>query len=312
MTAGPEETHRTPLYRFWQPRYWPLWIGLAVLRLVVTLPYGAQLAIGRVLGRLFFRIMPARRHIATVNLRLCFPGLDEKQRSVTLRKLFESLGIGVFELGMAWWASDERVKRLIRIDGLQNLQEALGKGQGVVLLSGHFSAQELTGRLLKMSVPEIAALYRPVRNPMINELLIRGRSTSVSRLIPKDSMRAMIRTLKQGLPVWYAPDQSYRRKYSALIPFFGEPAMTNVALSHIARIGQAVVVPYFPRRLDDGSGYHVEILPPLEQFPTEDPEADALRVNRLLEDRIRLAPEQYYWVHRRFKQRPPEFPDPYA
>lgn len=312
MTIDADAALRTPLYRFWQPRYWPLWLGLAVLRALVLLPYRAQLMIGRALGHLLFRLVPKRRHIAAVNLRLCFPELGDQEHDALLRKLFESLGIGAFELGMAWWASDRRVKRLIRIDGLENLQQPLREGHGVVLLSGHFSAQELTGRVINMSVPDIAALYRPNRNALVNELLVRGRSNSVSRLIPKDAMRTMLRHLKQGATVWYAPDQSYRRKYSALVPFFGEPAMTNVALSHIARIGQAAVVPYFPRRLEDGSGYHVEILPALDRFPTDDPTRDALRVNRLLEERIRHAPEQYYWVHRRFKERPPEFPDPYA
>ena len=312
MTIDADETRQTPLYRFWQPRYWPLWLGLAVLRALVFLPYRAQLVIGRALGRLLFRLIPKRRHIAAVNLRLCFPELDEQERHAILGRLFESLGIGAFELGMAWWASDERVKRIVRIDGLENLQKPLREGRGVVLLSGHFSAQELTGRVIKMSVPDIAALYRPNRNAFVNELLIRGRSNTASRLIPKDAIRTMLRTLKQGLTVWYAPDQSYRRKYSALVPFFGEPAMTNAALTHIARISEAVVVPYFPRRLEDGSGYHVEILPALDQFPTNDPAGDALRVNRLLEERIRRAPDQYYWVHRRFKGRPPEFPDPYA
>jgi KDO2-lipid IV(A) lauroyltransferase len=312
MTIDADDIQKTPLYRFWQPRYWPLWLGLAVLRALVFLPYRAQLRVGRALGRLLFRLMPKRRHIAAVNLRLCFPELAEQERHAILRRLFESLGIGAFELGMAWWASDERVQRIVRIDGLENLQKPLREGRGVVLLSGHFSAQELTGRVIKMSVPDIAALYRPNRNAFVNELLFRGRSNTASRLIPKDAMRTMLRTLKQGLTVWYAPDQSYRRKYSALVPFFGEPAMTNAALTHIARISKAAVVPYFPRRLEDGSGYHVEILPALDRFPTDDPAGDALRVNRLLEERIRRAPDQYYWVHRRFKQRPPEFPDPYA
>ena len=120
----------------------------------------------------------------------------------------------------------------------------------------------------------------------------------------------MIRALRQGLPVWYAPDQSHRRRYSALLPFFGEPAMTNTALTQIIRLSGARVVPYLPRRRADGSGYDVDILPALADFPGESPEADALRVNRLFEDHIRGAPDQYYWVHRRFKGRP-GMPDPY-
>ena len=215
-------------------------------------------------------------------------------------------------MALAWWASDAKAAELTTIDGLENLTGPLQNGQGVVLLSGHFAAIELTGRVIKDRLPDIAAVYRPIRNGLLNEFMRRGRGSAANHLIPKDGMRQMIRILKQGLPVWYASDQSYRRKYGELVPFFGEPAMTNTALTHIARIGQALVVPYFPRRLADGSGYHVDILPALENFPTDDPLADALRINELLEERIRLAPEQYYWVHRRFKDRPDDYPDPYS
>jgi KDO2-lipid IV(A) lauroyltransferase len=162
-----------------------------------------------------------------------------------------------------------------------------------------------------MHCPPAAALYRPNRNPMVNEILWRGRSRSAVDLIAKDSMRQLIRRLSQGISVWYAPDQSYRRSYSVLVPFFGEPAMTNAALSHIARISGAQVVPFFARRRPDGRGYVVAIEPALENFPSGDLKGDARRVNELLEARIRLAPDEYYWIHRRFKGRPAGFTDPY-
>ena len=238
-----------------------------------------------------------------VNLELCFPELEASERRRLLREHFASLGMAIFEMGMAWWASDRRLARLTRIDGLENLAAPLAEGAGVVLLSGHFSGTELTGRTLQQSVPVMAAMYRTNKNGLLDEVLIRARVRAIRQLIPKDDMRQMIRVLRGGgIPVWYAPDQSYRHKYSELVPFFGVPAMTNAALTHIARLGQAQVVPYFPRRLAGGRGYQVDILPALENFPTDDPAADAERINRLLEERIRLAPSQYYWVHRRFKR----------
>lgn len=299
------------LLQFWQPRYWPIWLALGVLRALVALPFRVQLACGATLGRLMYLVVPARRHVAAVNLRLCFPSMPEGERQGLLRRHFASLGIGFFELGMAWWASDRRVRQLVRIEGIEHLRAAMSAGRGALILSGHFPATELTGRRLSLDLPELAALYRPVRNPLVNEILRRGRSPSVRELIPKDSVRQLLRALKKGLGVWYAPDQSYRRQYSILVPFFGEPAMTNGALTHIARLSGSPVVPYFPMRMDDGSGYRVEILPALADFPSGDIATDARRVTALFEERIRLAPHQYYWIHRRFKGRPEGYPDPY-
>ncbi len=306
----PPEQH-VSLLSFWQPRHWPLWLGAGLLRLLVALPFRAQLALGAGVGRLLYVLLPTRRRIAATNLRLCFPDLDERDRNRLLRRHFASLGIGFFELGMAWWASDRRVRRLVRFDGLENLTDALLRGRGALVISGHFSGGELTGRALRLIVPAIGGLYRPNRNPLLDEFLRRARSRALQAVIPKDRMRGLLRALKQGLAVWYAPDQSYRRRYSVLVPFFGEPAMTNGALTHIARLSGSPVVPYFPRRMPDGSGYRVSILPALESFPSGDVAADARRVMALFEARIRQAPEQYYWIHRRFKGRPEGFPDPY-
>jgi KDO2-lipid IV(A) lauroyltransferase len=300
------------LARFWQPRYWPLWLGVATLRALVMLPFRVQLRIGALLGRLLFLVMPERRRIAAVNLRLCFPELSEAERQGLLRRHFASLGIGFFELGNAWWASDERIASLVRFEGLDHLTTALGAGRGALVLSGHFSGSELTGRAVCLMVPTIGALYRPNRNALIDELLRRARSRATQLTIPKDNVRSLLRALKQGIAVWYAPDQSYRRQHSVLVPFFGEPAMTNGALTPIARLSNSPVVPYFPRRLADGSGYQVTFLPALENFPSGDTAVDASRINALIEAHIREAPEQYYWVHRRFKGRPAGYPDPYA
>ncbi len=308
---NPSQPNDRSLLAFWQPRFWPVWLGLAVLRVLVWLPYPVQRVIGHGLGRLAMRVVPQRRAVADVNLRLCFPELSRADRQALLRRHFESLGLSLIELGMCWWASDACVRRLVRIEGLEHLQRATATGKGAILLSGHFAATEFAGRFLNLRQPRLAGLYRPNRNPLVNEILRRGRLRAVEDVISKDGMRQLIRRLSQGFSVWYAPDQSYRRRYSVLIPFFGEPAMTNGALTHIARISGAAVVPFFAHRLPDGRGYVISLEPALEGFPSGDIEADARRVNALLEARIRLAPEEYYWVHRRFKGRPAGFPDPY-
>jgi len=305
------KTDFIPLYRFWQPRYWLLWIGLGALRLMIMLPFRIQLWVGRLLGRLLFVVVPKRRRIAEINLRICFPELDEAALHRLVRAHGASLGFSVFEIGLALWASQARIERLVRLAGVDNLTAPLTAGQGVVILSGHFPAVELTGRVVRRNAPDMAAMYRPLKNPLIDQLLLRARRQAVSTVIPKDSMRQMIRLLRKGVPVWYASDQSYDRANAELVPFFDEPAMTNAALTQLARMGKARVVPFFPRRLTDGSGYECVFLPAIENFPTDDQAADAERVNKLLAEWIRKAPEQYYWVHRRFKNRPDPWPDPY-
>ncbi len=294
------------------PANWPLLLGLGLLRGLVLLPYRMQLALGRGAGWLLYRLIPKRRHVAAVNLRICFPDLSDSEQARLLKKHFASLGIAIFELALAWWASDRRIDALTRFNGLQNLTEPLARGEGVVLLSAHLPGIELTGRKVMFSLSEIASVYRSSKNPLLNEILLRARMRAATDLIRKDDIRQMIRILRKGgVPVWYAPDQSYRQKYHELVPFFGEPAMTNAALTPITRITKAKVVPYLPRRLENGRGYQVDILPALENFPSDDPAADASRINELFEAHIRQMPDQYYWVHRRFKDRPPPFKDPY-
>ncbi len=305
------EWQRTPLWHFWQPQYWGLWLGLAIMRVLVLLPFRAQLAMGSWLGRQAAKILHKRRRVAEINVRICFPELDDTGVNRIVRGSFESLGIALFEICLTWWGSAARIEKLVTIKGRDNLRNAIKDGHGAVLVSGHFLAQEVAGRPLIADAPGISAVFRPGHNPFVNEILLRSRGSMAHRMIGKEDMRLMIRTLREGKVVWYASDQSYRRKGSALVPFFGEPAMTSLALSDIARLGRARVLPCFPLRLANGSGYLVDIQPALENFPGDDPRADALRIHHLLEERIRLAPEQYYWVHRRFKNRGEGYPDPY-
>jgi KDO2-lipid IV(A) lauroyltransferase len=308
---APPPTNDRPLAAYWQPRYWPIWLGLGLLRVLATLPYRMQRAVGRLLGRLALPLLRRRRAVAATNLRLCFPELSEAERRALLARHFESLGLQLVEVGMAWFASDARVRRLVRLEGLEHLERATAGGKGAILLSGHFAPTEFAGRILRAHQLQVAGLYRTNRNPLVDAVLRRSRARATVDLIPKESMRQLVRRLAQGVSVWYAPDQSYRRRYSVLIPFFGEPAMTNAALTHIARISGAPVVPFFARRLPGSAGYLVTLEPALEGFPSGE-EADARRVNALLEREIRKAPEQYYWIHRRFKGRPAGYPDPYA
>ena len=300
------------MYLYLAPRYWGIWLALGVMRAVTVLPYGLQMRLGRASGRLMYRILPKRRFIAERNIELCFPEVDKPARAEMVKAHFESLGLSLMEMGLGWWASERKINRLMALEGVEYLEAALAKGKGAILLTAHFTSVEASGRLFAKATPPFKAMYRTNKNPLLDEILRRGRLKSAAGVIAKDDVKTMLRTLKTNTPVLYAPDQSYRGKLSALVPFFSIPAMTNVATSQIAKLTGAPVLPYLPLRLPDNEGYLLSILPPIEGVPGDDPAADAERYHHVIEEHIRKDPSQYYWVHRRFKDRPEPLTDPYG
>ncbi|MDP1708716.1 MAG: LpxL/LpxP family Kdo(2)-lipid IV(A) lauroyl/palmitoleoyl acyltransferase [Gammaproteobacteria bacterium] len=297
--------------RFLAPRFWPTWLLLGIMWLIAQLPYRAQLATGNMLGRMMYYASPPRRHIAAVNLRLCFPELSEPERATLLRRHFASLGMSAVETAMSWWTPDKKLRRLAHIEGLEHLEQAGKMGRGVILLSGHFTTLEIGARLLVMQVL-FHAMYREHKNPLFEAVMRRARERHCEYAIPRGDVRALLNSLKMGLPVWYAPDQNYSSKNTVFVPFFGVPASTTTATSRLARMSGAAVVPFFQHRLPGTQGYALTLLPALAGFPSEDVEADTLRINQLIEAQIRKAPEQYLWVHRRFKTRPEGVRDVYT
>ncbi|HHH43584.1 MAG TPA: LpxL/LpxP family Kdo(2)-lipid IV(A) lauroyl/palmitoleoyl acyltransferase [Gammaproteobacteria bacterium] len=296
--------------RFTGPRFWPTWLMFAVLWLVTRLPFRWQMRVGHLIGRIAWRLARRRRHIAEVNLRLCFPQLDDREHLELVRAHFLSLGKGIVETALCWWgrASQLRPKRVLV--GREHLQEALAAGKGVVLLSAHFTTLELGGRLLALDTP-FHVLYRQHRNPLFEQVMQRARKRRFEQAIPRNDTRALLRSLRNGMPVWYAPDQNHGGPQSVFVPFFGIPASTLTATARIAKASGAAVVPFFQTRLPDNEGYLLTLCPALDQFPSGDLHGDTARINRLLEDVIREMPEQYLWVHRRFKTRPEGEPYPY-
>ena len=284
--------------------------GLGFLWACTRLPFKWQLALGCVLGRLVFRLYPYRKDVALTNLRLCFPQMPEAEREALAKRHYEAMGIGLFELGMAWWGRSEKLKGRINIRGLEHVQRLREEGRGALLLTAHFTTLEIIGRLVN-DYHKFSCLYRRPDNPTVAKYMTRSRQRQMERIIHFDDMVGLIRALKAGDHVWYAPDQGKLFKYTALLPFFGEPAVTNTATGRIAKMAGAVIVPFFGRREVDGS-YTVDIYPPMENVPSGDSEADAIAINHVLEGFIETAPEQYFWLHRRFKRRGAGLPDVYA
>lgn len=299
-----------PQKPLWLPQYWPTWLALGIARLITLLPYRAQMFLGRRLGDLAYQLIPSRRHVVDVNLKICFPQWSDRERSRKVREHFQSSGMGIIETFICWWCSDRFVARLAHYEGLENLQAALDQNKGVILLSAHFTSLELGVRMSSMQA-SVTAMYRPPNNRVIDHVMRNSRERIVGKnVIPKSEIRALIRALRQGEAVWYAPDQSVRNKFSAEIPFFGQPAMTTLATSRLAKMSKAPVVPFFTLRAEDGSGYRVVILPALENFPSDDEIVDTTRINKIIETQVREAPTQYFWLHKRFKRH--SGPDVYA
>ena len=308
----PPRSGPTPLNNFLAPPYWPTWLGLGLLRLALLLPYPSMLALGRGLGTLLYHLVGSRRHVAEVNIRLCFPELDETARQQRVKESFAAAAISLFEGVLSWWGNDERVKKLYRIEGLEHLEAARAQGRGVILLGGHYTTLEISGRFLAYHVEGLQPIYKPARNKLFEAVMANSRKRLFDDLLPSADMRTIVRNLKKGKVVWYAPDQDFGRERSVFAPFFGVPTATLISTARLARLSGAPVVPFYSERLPGNEGFLLRLAPALEDFPGGDDLADATRVNQVIEAQVRKVPEQYLWLHKRFKTRPEGEADVYA
>lgn len=286
------------------PRHWFLWTGLALLWLLVQLPYPVLIRLGSRLGRAARPFLKRRERIARRNLTLCFPGINDAELEVLIANNFISLGMGLLETGMAWFWSDRRVRRWSDVQGLQNLLAAQNNQRGVMAVGVHFMSLELGGRVMGLCQPMMAT-YRPHNNPLMEWVQTRGRMRSNKAMIDRRNLREMVRVLKEGEAVWFAPDQDYGPKGSTFAPFFAvkEVATTNGTFV-LSRLSHAAILTITMIRKPDRSGYRLIISPEMTDYPSKDEHAAAIWMNKVIEREILRAPEQYLWVHRRFKTRP--------
>lgn len=283
-----------------------LLVGL--LWLVSRLPFPLLAACGRGLGRLLYALGRERRRVTLINLGLCFPTLSASEKSALAKRHFVLFGRSFLERGLLWWSRPERIRRHVRLEGREHLDALQGKP--VILLVPHFLGLDAAWTRLSMEY-EMAGIYANQKNPVFNALLLRGRARFGQPLMlsRQDGVRRGIKAIQAGLPFFYLPDLDYGPRDAIFVPFFGVPAATITGLSRLARLTGAKIVPVIAQMTPDG--YRITIAAPWQAFPGESIEADTRRMNAFIEAEVRKMPEQYYWLHKRFKTRPPGEKRPY-
>ncbi|VAW76980.1 Lipid A biosynthesis lauroyl acyltransferase [hydrothermal vent metagenome] len=299
----PIKQSKFPFYRYLAPRYWATWIMLTCLRLAIILPFPVAISIGRNIGRLLSWIPGKAKKIAIINVTRCFPELTSKQVKHRVNQHFQSMGIGLIEMVMCWWAAEKKLLPRTQIEGLQHLQKVLDGQQGAILLTAHLTTIEIGGTLINHYIPT-GVMYRDQKNALFNALMVRARERNCPDLIHRNNIKLVLRYLRRHQPVWYAPDQNYSGSQSVFADFFGIPAATTSATARLASKTGSRVLPFYQIRLADNKGYKIIIKPPLENFPQGNIQQDTATVNLALENIVRAAPDQYLWSHRRFKNRP--------
>lgn len=303
---------RTPLQHFpvhlVHPRYWGAWLAFGLLWSLGQLPWSLQLLLGRGLGLLAWRFARTRRHFVRTNMRLAFPELSPEAQQAMAQRCVQEAGIGLMESAGALWGRADRYDALAHYEGFEHLQTALAGGKGVLLVGMHMHCLDIAGRLLtrELARGDLAAsvIFQSNPNAVWAAAMNRARGSFFQRLIDRSDLRGLLRALKNNEIIWYAPDQDFGRKQAVFAPFFGVPTATITATARLAKLSGAAVVGISYRRLPDNQGYCVRIHPPFAAYPSGDDLQDATTINAFIEAAVREAPEQYMWVHRRFKTRP--------
>lgn len=293
-------------YSLLSPRFWLIWLGIGFLYITVLLPYPAIYYIGTGIGKFSKYFMSNRMYIIRRNLELCFPRLTNQEYQDLFKKNCESIGMGILETGMAWFWSERRIKRLFKINGFKNIIQARKNNKGVLLLGIHFLTLELGARILGILTPGIG-VYRPHNNPVMDWIQTKGRLKSNKTMIDRSNVKGIITALRRGEIIWYAPDHDYGYKNSVFVPLFAvSKAASTIGTYILTKIAKPAVVPFIPRRLPNALGYELSIFPNKEnEIPLKNPLIAIKYINKLIEQIILIAPDQYMWLHRRFKTRPP-------
>ena len=288
-----------PLTRFWRPKYWVPWLLVAWLWTFSRLPWRLAIRVHKALGRLVWRLASRRRDMVERSLAGIFPEFSHDEIRGIGRRHFESLSACLAETAFAWFGRVDHSLTKFSIEGDQHVRVALAAGRGVILYTGHFTTVEIFGPILKEMFPLFGFMFNRRSNPLLDEIQRRGRQYAADLSFPNTAVRTMIRALGQNAVVWYAPDQTYGRNGTLTLPFFGEPTTVSTATCRLARSTGAAIVPFAYRRLPDDSGYVLHFEPPIDDV--SDDVACTRRLLEILEDFIRVCPDQYAWTSHRLR-----------
>ena len=278
-------------------------LGVFLLWLLHPLPLPLLAWFGNATGILLYLLAAERRRVATINLRLCFPEMSEAERTRLVRRNFMAFGRSFVERGILWWASPERIKKLVRVAGLEHFRAAEGKP--LILLTAHFVGLDVGGNWLSLHT-NVVTVYSNQKDPYFHKMLLAKRLRFGKQLLysRQEGMRPVVRALRDGYPFYYFTDQDFAARDALFVPFFGVPASTLTTIPRLVEMTGARVVPCIPRVLPGGQGYELRFYPAWENYPSGDLAADTRRMNAFIEQRILEMPEQYFWPHKRFKTRP--------
>jgi KDO2-lipid IV(A) lauroyltransferase len=290
-----------PLSSYWQPRHWPAWVGIGILRLTAALPWRFAIKLYKGVGLILWALLRSRRELVLRNIRMRFPERSQDEIRQLAKRHFQSLGACLAEVAYAWFGRVDDSLVSFRIEGTEHVFSALSAGRGVILYTGHFTSIEICGPPVKRLFPKVAILFHPRRNPLLNELQRRGRLHSGHISFADTNVRAMVNALRHEAVVWYASDQSHSHHAQQLRRKGGTPAMGDTTTCRIARISGAAVVPFSYSRLADDSGYLLRFKPALEDLPGNEDEAFARQLGSALQELIEECPEQYGWTYKRLR-----------
>lgn len=286
--------------RYLAPKYWLTWVGWGIMKFIAILPFFTQLLIGKCLGKILFSLAKRRRRITETNIRLCFPEMGQQSQDQLIKNTIEANAIGLIETAAAWRLPAEKFRSKTVVQGLEHFEKAKSLGRGVLLVGAHYTTLDMGGVLVSL-FSDVDVMYRPHANPLFDRIMKTSRERFCRKVINRSDMREVIRSLKGGQVLWYAPDQDYGREHSVFAPFFGIPAASIKMTARLAKINNSPVIILGHHRTENG--YTLAFSPPLSNYPVGDDIADAATINKALETEIRKFPEQYMWVHRRFKTR---------